>query len=66
MDNLDNTLLIEVTDSKTIGLIRELEKLNLIKVLEENLPDTKPKLSHKYRGKIPVNVAEQMKTHVQP
>jgi hypothetical protein len=66
MEHLDNTMLIEVLDSKTIGLIRELEKLNLIKVLEESLPDTKPKLSDKYRGKIPLHVADQMKSNIQP
>lgn len=66
MDFLENTMLIEVIDSKTIGLLRELEKLNLIKVLEENLPDNKPKLSAKYRGKLPIEVADNLKSNIQP
>ena len=65
MEFIDNTLLIEVTDNRVLGLLKELEKLNLIKVLEENLPDNKPKLSEKYRSKLPVELIDMLKSNTQ-
>ena len=35
---MENTMLIQVTDQKAMGLLHELEELHLIKVLKEN-PD---------------------------
>ena len=47
---MKNTLLIQVTNRKALKLIRELEELQLIKVLKENLTPLKTKLSDKYKG----------------
>lgn len=56
MNSSEHTMLIQVTSEKALGLLRQLESLELIKVLEENVQHTKPRLSHKYRGKLPSGV----------
>lgn len=62
---MDSTILIQVTNPKAIGLIHELEELNLIKVLkEENLP-VKSKLSDKYRGIITKEQGEDLNKHIE-
>ena len=58
-----DTLLIQITNQKALGLIHELEELHLIKVLKEN-NQTKQKLSDKYRGKLPVEIANDMQEYV--
>lgn len=57
------TMLIQLTNHKAIGLIHELEELQLIKVLEENIT-SKKKLSEKYAGKLPGNVADELQNYV--
>lgn len=57
------TLLIQLTNHKAIGLLHEMEALNLIKVLEENALH-KENLSEKYEGKLPLNVAEDIQDYV--
>lgn len=57
------TMLIQLTNHKAIGLIHELEELQLIKVLEENILPAK-KLSEKYAGKLPIAIAEELQNYV--
>lgn len=47
---MENTLLIQLTNQKAAGIIRELEELKLIKVLKKNIKPSKVKLSQKYKG----------------
>lgn len=61
---MENTMLIEVTDKKALGLLHELEQLHLIKVLEQNLTPERPRLSEKYRGKISKERGQELKEHV--
>jgi len=56
----DNTVLIQLNNPKALAVIKELEALDLIDVLEENIVSEKPKLSDKYRGKLPAYVAEHV------
>jgi hypothetical protein len=58
-----NTLLIQITNQKAVGLLHELEELHLIKVLEENV-ENNPKLSEKYAGKLPSDVADDLQNYV--
>ena len=44
-----DTILIQITNQKAIGLLHELEELHLIKVLKQNTGD-RLKLSDKYKG----------------
>ncbi|MBB3842035.1 hypothetical protein FHS57_006064 [Runella defluvii] len=60
---MDNTLLIEITNPKALGLLHELEELHLIKVLK-NKP-TQPKLSDKYRGVFTKEDAQSFNDHTQ-
>jgi hypothetical protein len=57
------TLLIQLTNEKAIGLLHELEELNLIKVIKEK-PLPKEDLSKKYAGKLPSAVAEELQNYI--
>lgn len=59
------TLLIELTNPKVIGLLRELEKLQLIKILKEDIVPGETKLSDKYRGVFSKKDAESFNQHTQ-
>jgi hypothetical protein len=47
---MENTMLIQLTNQKAIGLLHELEELQLIKVLKENIAPTNIKLSENIGG----------------
>ena len=56
---MDNTMLIQLTNKKAVGLLYELEELKLIKVLKENIEPIKAKLSDKYKGFITKEEGQQ-------
>ena len=58
-----NTILIQVTNQKVIGLLNELEELHLIKVLEKN-GFGEPKLSDKYKGIITKEKGQNLNEHI--
>jgi hypothetical protein len=58
------TMLIQITNPKAIGLLHELEALHLIKVLKENTPPVKAKLSDKYRGAITTDQGKELTKHI--
>ncbi len=51
-----DTMLIQLTNQKAIGLLHELEELHLIKVLEEKI-ELKQKLSERFAGSL--NLTDQ-------
>ncbi len=51
-----DTVLIQLTNQKAMGLLHEMEELHLIKVLKEN-PQPKQKLSDKFAGSL--NLTDQ-------
>lgn len=57
------TMLIELTNQKAAKLLHELEELNLIKVIRTDVRQEK-KLSEKYAGKLPLEVAEELQNYV--
>ena len=57
------TMLIELTNRKAAKLLHELEELNLIKVLKTDVKPGK-KLSEKYAGKLPSEVADELQNYV--
>ena len=57
------TILIQLTNRKAIGLLHEMEALDLIKILEDAVP-YKENLFEKYEGKLPLNVAEDLQDYV--
>jgi hypothetical protein len=60
---MENTMLIEVTDQKAVGLLHELQELHLIKVLNKNTAPAKTKLSDKYRGVFTKEDAKSFNDH---
>ncbi len=61
---MDNTILIQLTNHKALGLLREMEELQLIKVLKENIEPLKTKLSGKYKGFITKEEGKQLNDHI--
>lgn len=61
---MDNTMLIQLTNQKAVGLLRELEELHLIKVLKENIAPAKTKLSDKYKGIISKEQGQNLNEHI--
>jgi len=57
-------MLIQLTNQKAAGLIRELEELHLIKVLKGNIVPVKTKLSDKYKGIISKAEGQQLNDHI--
>ena len=61
---MDNTMLIQITNQKAIGLLHELEELHLIKVLKINVDPVKPRLSEKYKGIINKEQGQSLQEHI--
>ena len=62
--NMENTMLIQLTNQKAAELIHELEELHLIKVLKENINPAKSKLSDKHRGIISKEDGANLNKHI--
>jgi transcriptional antiterminator len=61
---MNNTMLIQITNQKAVGLLRQLEELDLIKVLSENSSSVKTKLSDKYKGVITKEQGKNLNEHI--
>ena len=61
---MDNTMLIQITNQKALGLLHELQALHLIKVLNENFTPVKQKLSDKYKGIITKEQGQNLNEHI--
>ena len=61
---MDNTMLIQITNQKAVGLIHELEELHLIKVLKDNFVPLKSKFSDKYKGIITKEQGKNLNDHI--
>jgi hypothetical protein len=61
---MENTMLIQITNQKAIGLLHELEELDLIKVLKENYVPAKENLSGKYKGIISKEQGQALIEHI--
>ncbi|MEO6001025.1 MAG: hypothetical protein ABIN89_29520 [Chitinophagaceae bacterium] len=59
-----DTMLIQLTNQKAAGLLREMEELDLIKVLKENITTIKPKLSDKYKGILSKEEGQKLNEHI--
>jgi len=59
-----DTVLIQLTTPKTLKLLEELEELHLLRVLKKNI-SSKTKLSEKYAGKLPVDIAEDLEKYIE-
>ncbi len=57
------TVLIQIKNSKAYKLLEDLEDLDIIAVLEKNAV-VKQKLSEKYAGKLPSDVADELQNYI--
>jgi len=57
------TVLIQLTNQKALGLLHEMEQLHLIKLLDKTM-GPKPKLSDKYREIITKEQGEELNQHI--
>ena len=57
------TLTVELHTSKALKLLQDLEDLNLLRILTKD-ETTRPRLSEKYAGKLPVDVAMDLQKHI--
>lgn len=60
-----DTMLIQLTNQKAVGLMHELEELKLIKVLKQNIASPAIKLSDKYKGIISKEQGQKLNEHIQ-
>ena len=58
------TMLIQLTNQKAVGILRELEELHLIKVLNQTTTPVKTKLSDKYKGIITKEQGQNLNEHI--
>jgi hypothetical protein len=57
------TLLVQIKNDKAYKLLEELEEMQIIKVLKKNILP-KQKLSEKYAGKLPADIADELQNDV--
>ncbi len=57
------TVLVQINDNKAYKLLEDLEDLHIIKVLKKSV-QPQQKLSEKYAGKLPADVADELQNYV--
>lgn len=57
------TILVQITNSKAYKLLEDLEDLNIIKLLKVK-DQPKQKLSEKYAGRLPNDIASEIQNHI--
>ncbi|HZL09612.1 MAG TPA: hypothetical protein VFC65_06420 [Prolixibacteraceae bacterium] len=57
------TILVQINSSKAYKLLEDLEDLHIIKVLKRSI-HPQQKLSEKYAGKLPSDIADELQDYV--
>lgn len=57
------TVLVQIHNSKAYRILEDLESMGIIKVVNQS-PEPKQKLSEKYAGKLPSDVADELQKYV--
>lgn len=57
------TVLVQINNSKAYRILEDLESLDIIKVLKKS-SESKQKLSEKYAGKLPSDIANELQDYV--
>jgi hypothetical protein len=57
------TVLVQINNNKAYKLLEDLEDLNIIKVLKKSIL-SQQKLSEKYAGKLPSEIADELQNYV--
>ncbi|HSV10996.1 MAG TPA: hypothetical protein VLI68_09520 [Hanamia sp.] len=59
------TVLLQINNIKAYKILEDLEDLKIIKVLNKTIQNKRPeKLSEKYGGKLPTDIADQLQDYV--
>ena len=56
-------VLVQINNNKAYRLLEDLEDLHIIKVLKKSI-EPQQKLSEKYAGKLPADVADELQNYV--
>ena len=57
------TVLIQINNDKAYKLLEDMEDLSIIKVLKKNM-QPQQKLSEKYAGKLPADIADELQNQL--
>lgn len=57
------TILVQIHNSKAYRILEDLESPGIIRVVNKS-PESKQKLSEKYAGKLPSDVADELQKYV--
>jgi len=57
------TVLVQINNNKAYRLLEDLEDLHIIKVLKKSI-HPQQKLSEKYAGKLPTDIADELQNHI--
>lgn len=57
------TVLLQINNNKAYRLLEDLEDLHIIKVLKKSI-ESGQKLSEKYAGKLPSDIADELQNYV--
>ncbi len=57
------TVLVQINNNKAYKLLEDLEDLNILKVLKKSIQSGQ-KLSEKYAGKLPSDIANELQNYV--
>ncbi len=57
------TVLVQINNYKAYKLLEDLEDLHIIKVLKKSI-EPQQKLSEKYAGKLPSDIADELQNYV--
>jgi len=57
------TVLLQINNNKAYKILEDLEDLDIIKVLKKSTVP-KQKLSEKYAGKLPSNIADELQDYI--
>lgn len=57
------TVLIQINNAKAYKLLEDLEDLHILKVLKKSI-EPQQKLSEKYAGKLPSDIADELQDYV--
>jgi len=58
-------MIIQLTNQKAVGLLKELEDLQLIKILKRDIEPSGKKLSEKYKGIISKPEGQKLNEHIE-
>jgi|AntRauTorcE11897_2_1112592.scaffolds.fasta_scaffold45940_2 hypothetical protein len=59
------TVLVEIKNEKALALLRNLESMKLLRLLDEDTATPAQNLSDKYAGKLSKEVAEELQNHIE-